>query len=148
VEHAAAPEVLPQVVALIHELVAGHAELERTFAIWIQAALLFRSGGAWVLPEVMSLRELSMTLSNRFEVWAKGHEQRGQEKGFQGVSAGRSAEGRPVEDMQDECRDWIIDFGSLVSLNRSRATVFDRSSMRDTPGPIFRSILDLLKPRC
>ena len=62
-------------VALIHELVAGNAELERTFAIWIQAALLFRSGGAWVLPEVMSLRELSMTLSNRFEVWAKGHEQ-------------------------------------------------------------------------
>ena len=35
VEHAAAPEVLPQVVALIHELVSGNAELERTFAIWI-----------------------------------------------------------------------------------------------------------------
>jgi len=31
----------------------------------------------------MSLKELRMTLSNRFEVWAKGHEQRGQEKGFQ-----------------------------------------------------------------
>ncbi len=102
VEHAAAPEVLPQVVALIHELVAGHAELERTFAIWIQAVLSYRSGGAWVLPEVMSLRELSMTLSNRFEVWAKGHEQRGQEKGFQegrqegevlGVARGK-AEGR------------------------------------------------------
>jgi predicted transposase YdaD len=51
-----------------------------------------------VLPEVMSLRELSMTLSNRFEVWAKGHEQRGQEKGFQegetlGVARGK-AEGR------------------------------------------------------
>jgi predicted transposase YdaD len=102
VEHAAAPEVLPQVVALIHELVAGDAELERTFAIWIQAVLSYRSGGAWVLPEVMSLRELSMTLSNRFEVWAKGHEQRGQEKGFQegrqegealGVARGK-AEGR------------------------------------------------------
>ena len=81
---------------MIHELVAGDAELERTFAIWIQAVLSYRSGGAWVLPEVMSLRELSMTLSNRFEVWAKGHEQRGQEKGFQeGRQEGRQ-EGEQV----------------------------------------------------
>jgi len=83
VEHAANPEVLPQVVELIYELVAGNAALERTFAIWISAVLSRRSGGALVLPEETSLKELKMTLSHRFEVWAKGHEQRGQEKGFQ-----------------------------------------------------------------
>ncbi|MBM3379160.1 MAG: DUF4351 domain-containing protein [Betaproteobacteria bacterium] len=96
VEHAASPEVLPQVVELIYELVAGNAALEQTFAIWISAVLSRRSGGALVLPKETSLKELKMTLSHRFEVWAKGHEQRGQEKGFQeGRQEGRQ-EGEQV----------------------------------------------------
>ena len=81
VEHAAKLETLPQVVAQIQELVAGNPELERAFTIWIPAVLSNRSGGTVVLPEVKSLKELTMTIDHRFEVWAKGHEQRGLEKG-------------------------------------------------------------------
>ena len=94
VEHAAKLETLPQVVALIQELVAGNPELERAFTIWIPDVLSNRSGGALGLPEVKSLKELTMTIDQRFEVWAKGHEQRGLERGLlEGEQKGRQ-EGR------------------------------------------------------
>jgi len=68
VEHAANPEVLPQVVELIYELVAGNAALERTFAIWISAVLSRRSGGALVLPEV--LKQLACASTGQIDTWA------------------------------------------------------------------------------
>ncbi|NCV15705.1 MAG: DUF4351 domain-containing protein [Betaproteobacteria bacterium] len=73
---------MPQVVAQIQELVAGNPELERAFTIWIPAVLSNRSSGTVVLPEVKSLEELTMTIDQRFEIWAKGHEQRGLERGL------------------------------------------------------------------
>ena len=36
-----------------------------------------------VLPKVRDLRELKMTLADRFETWALQHEQRGIEKGIE-----------------------------------------------------------------
>ena len=90
VEHAAKLEMLPQVVAQIQELVAGNPELERAFTIWIPDVLSNRSGGALGLPEVKSLKELTMTIDQRFEIWAKGHEQRGLERGLlEGEQKGR-----------------------------------------------------------
>ncbi|NBQ10416.1 MAG: transposase [Betaproteobacteria bacterium] len=84
-EHAADPEVLPQVVALIRDLVEGNAELERTFTIWLSAVLSSRSGGAVALPEVGSLKELEMALDNRFEVWANRADPFGLERATRGL---------------------------------------------------------------
>jgi len=90
IEHAAKPEDLPQVVRLIQRLVEDNPELERDMTTWIATVLSHRSGGALVLPEMRNLKELRMTLDHRFEVWARGHEQRGLERGLlEGRQEGR-----------------------------------------------------------
>ncbi|MDO9049697.1 MAG: DUF4351 domain-containing protein, partial [Methylobacter sp.] len=58
-------------------------ELRRIFAIWIRAVVLRQSKHALVLPKVNDLKELKMSLAERFDEWAKEHEQKGIEKGIE-----------------------------------------------------------------
>ncbi|MGD9551473.1 MAG: DUF4351 domain-containing protein, partial [Burkholderiaceae bacterium] len=61
----------------------------RTFAIWIRAVLLRQSKDSLVLPKVQDLKELKMTLAERFDQWAQKYEQKGLEKGLeQGIERG------------------------------------------------------------
>jgi hypothetical protein len=45
--------------------------------------LLRQSKHTLVLPKVNDLKELKMTLAERFDEWAKAHEQKGIEKGIE-----------------------------------------------------------------
>lgn len=58
-------------------------ELRRTFAIWIRAVVLRQSRHAVVLPKVRDLKELKMTLADRFDLWAQQYEEKGMEKGLE-----------------------------------------------------------------
>jgi predicted transposase YdaD len=78
------PESEASLVALIdvlNEWLEGNPELKRIFAIWIRAMVLRHHQHRLVLPKVRDLKELKMTLADRFETWARQHEQRGIEKG-------------------------------------------------------------------
>ncbi len=52
----------------------GNPELRRTFAIWVRAVVLRQSRHTVVLPKVRDLKELKMTLAERFDLWARQHE--------------------------------------------------------------------------
>jgi hypothetical protein len=80
-EHPENEEALLRLIDLLNEWLAGNPELKRTFAIWIRALLLRQSKHTWVLPKVHDLKELKMTLAERFDTWARQHEQKGLEKG-------------------------------------------------------------------
>ena len=58
-------------------------ELKRILAIWIRGVVLRRSKGTLLLPKVQDLKELKMTLAERFDTWALQYEQRGVEKGIE-----------------------------------------------------------------
>jgi hypothetical protein len=65
----------------LNDWLEGKPELRRIFAVWIRAVLLRQSKHTLVLPKVNDLKELKMTLAERFDEWAKAHEQKGIEKG-------------------------------------------------------------------
>ena len=67
----------------MNEWLEGKPELKRTFAIWIRAVLLRQSKHTLALPKVRDLKELKMTLAERFDQWAQQHEQRGKLEGEQ-----------------------------------------------------------------
>jgi len=80
------PESEAALMALIdglNEWLEGNPELKRIFAIWIRAMVLRHNQNRLVLPKVRDLRELKMTLADRFETWARQHEQRGIEQGIE-----------------------------------------------------------------
>ena len=58
-------------------------ELKRTLALWIRVILLQRSRHTLVLPKLNDLKELKMTLAERFDQWALEYEQKGIQKGKQ-----------------------------------------------------------------
>ncbi|MFO1424071.1 MAG: hypothetical protein U1F70_10535 [Candidatus Competibacteraceae bacterium] len=60
----------------------GQPELKRTFALWIRAMVLRHSRNHLVLPKVRDLKELKMTLTDRFDAWAREYEQKCLEKGL------------------------------------------------------------------
>jgi hypothetical protein len=51
------------------------------FALWIRTMVLRHSQNRLVLPKVRDLKELKMTLTDRFDAWAREYEQKGIEKG-------------------------------------------------------------------
>jgi len=59
----------------------GQPELKRIFALWIRTMVLRHSQNRLVLPKVRDLKELKMTLTDRFDAWAREYEQKGIEKG-------------------------------------------------------------------
>ena len=80
------PESEAALMALIdglNEWLEGNPELKRIFAIWIRAMVLRHHPNRLILPKVRDLQELKMTLADRFETWARQHEQRGIEQGIE-----------------------------------------------------------------
>ena len=88
-EHPESEQALLQLIDLLNDWLEGNPELKRTFAIWIRAVLLRQSKHPLALPKVRDLKELKMTLAERFDTWAQQHEQRGILKGIQeGIEQG------------------------------------------------------------
>lgn len=71
-----------QLIDRLNDWLNGKPELRRTFAIWIRAVFLRQSRHTLALPKVRDLKELKMTLANRFDQWAREHEQKGIEEGI------------------------------------------------------------------
>lgn len=88
-EHPESEQALLHLIDLLNDWLEGNSELKRTFAIWIRAVLLRQRKHSLVLPKVRDLKELKMTLAERFDTWAQQHEQRGILKGIQeGIEQG------------------------------------------------------------
>jgi len=79
-EHPENEQALLKLIDVLNDMLQGNAELKRTFAIWIHAVLLRQSKHTLVLPKVQDLKELKMTLAERFDQWAQKYEQKGLEK--------------------------------------------------------------------
>ncbi len=70
-----------QLLDLLNDWLADNPELRRTFAIWIRAVVLRQNRHELALPKVRDLKELKMTLAERFDLWARQHEEKGMLKG-------------------------------------------------------------------
>jgi len=71
-----------------------NSEVRRTLAVWIRSVILRKSKYRVTLPQVTDLKELKMTVTNRFDQWTREWEQQGIEKGLeqgleQGLEKGR-----------------------------------------------------------
>ncbi len=75
--------VLLQLIGLLNKWLEGKPELKLIFAIWIRAVLLRQSKHTLVLPKVNDLKELKMSLAERFNEWTKEYERKGIEKGIE-----------------------------------------------------------------
>ena len=82
-EHSENQTALIRLIDLLNDWLDGNPELKRTFAIWIRAVLLRQSKNTLVLPKVRDLKELKMTLADRFDLWAHEYEKKGMEKGIE-----------------------------------------------------------------
>lgn len=82
VEHPASSQALFGLIDVLNDWLADNPELRRTFAIWIRAVVLRRSRHTLVLPKVHDLKELKMTLAERFDTWAEEFKQQGLEQGI------------------------------------------------------------------
>ena len=82
-EHSENQTALIRLIDLLNDWLDGNPELKRTFAIWIRAVLLRQSKNTLVLPKVRDLKELKMTLADRFDLWAQEYEKKGIEKGIE-----------------------------------------------------------------
>ena len=80
-KHPVNDAALIHLIEQLNDWLDGQPELKRTFAIWIRAVLLRQSKNTLVLPKINDLKELKMTLAERFDEWAKAYEQKGMEKG-------------------------------------------------------------------
>ena len=91
IEHPDSDRAVFDLIDHLNEWLADNPELRRIFAIWIRAVLLRQSKYTLALPKVHDLKELKMTLAERFDLWAQQHEQKGIEKGIQkGVLQGEA----------------------------------------------------------
>ena len=66
-EHPASGEALVELIDLLSEWLEGKPELRYIFAIWIRAVVLRQSKYSLVLPKVNDLKELKMSLAERFD---------------------------------------------------------------------------------
>jgi hypothetical protein len=90
-EHADYEETMLNLIDLLGDWLSDRPELKRTFAIWIRALLLRHSKRSLELPEINDLKELRMSLTDRFETWAKQYEQKGLAKGIEkGIEKGEA----------------------------------------------------------
>jgi len=82
---------LMALIDVLNEWLAGNPELKRIFALWIRAMVLRHSRNRLVLPKVRDLKELKMTLTDRFDAWIREYEQKGLEKGLEkGLAQGEA----------------------------------------------------------
>jgi predicted transposase/invertase (TIGR01784 family) len=80
---------LVELIDVLNEWLEGQPELKRIFALWIRTMVLRHSRNRLVLPKVRDLRELKMTLTDRFDAWAREFERKGLEKGLEeGIEKG------------------------------------------------------------
>ncbi|MGE4336246.1 MAG: Rpn family recombination-promoting nuclease/putative transposase [Pigmentiphaga sp.] len=82
VERPASEQALLQWIDWLNDWLSDNPELRRTFAIWIRAVVLRQSRHTLALPKVRDLKELKMTLAERFDAWARQYENRGLAKGL------------------------------------------------------------------
>ena len=82
-EHPINDKALIDLIGQLNDWLDGQPELKRTIAIWIRAVLLRQSKNTLVLPKINDLKALKMTLAERFDEWAKAHEQKGLQKGLE-----------------------------------------------------------------
>ena len=88
-EHPENERALLGLIDLLNDVLDGKPDLKLTFAIWIRALLLSQSRHTLVLPKVRDLKELKMTLAERFDQWAQKYEQIGIERGIEkGIEQG------------------------------------------------------------
>ena len=66
-EHPENEQVLLSLIDLVNEMSDDNPELKRILAIWIRGVVLRRSKGTLLLPKVQDLKELKMTLAERFD---------------------------------------------------------------------------------
>ena len=81
-EHPDSQASLLGLIDSLNEWLDGNPELKRTFAIWIRGVLLRQKNHSLELPELQDLKELKMTLAERFDTWALQHEQKGIAQGI------------------------------------------------------------------
>ena len=80
-----------QCIDWLNDWLSDNPELRRTFAVWIRAVVLRQSRHTLALPKVRDLKELKMTLAERFDAWARQYENRGLEKGMaRGLAQGEA----------------------------------------------------------
>jgi hypothetical protein len=82
-EHPVSSQSLLDLIDSLNDWLDGKPELKRIFAMWIRLVLLRHSKYRVLLPKVTDLKELKMSLTDRFELWAKEHEERGLERGLE-----------------------------------------------------------------
>lgn len=80
--HPESEQVLLELIDRVNQMLDGNPELKRTFAIWMRAVLLRQSKGTLALPKVRDLKELKMTLADRFDTWAQQHAKKGEAVGM------------------------------------------------------------------
>jgi predicted transposase YdaD len=120
-EHPVNDAALIHLIEQLNDWLDGQPELKRTFAIWIRAVLLRQSKNTLVLPKINDLKELKMTLAERFDEWAKAYEQKGIEKGMEkGMEKGESLV------LQ---RLLVKRFGTLPSTLLTRIAAADRAQL-------------------
>jgi predicted transposase YdaD len=76
-------EVLCEVVNWLDEWLPDSAELRRAFALWLGAVVSRRSDYTLALPEIEDLKELNMTLAQRFDEWKQQFRMEGLQEGRQ-----------------------------------------------------------------
>lgn len=77
------PEAVMRLVDDLNTWLDNQPEIKRTFAIWIRAVLLRRSRNTLALPKVNDLKELKMTLAERFDQWREQYRLEGLEQGLE-----------------------------------------------------------------
>lgn len=118
-EHPSIDQALIPLIDQLNDWLSGRPELKRIFAIWIRFVLLRQSKNSLVLPKINGLRELKMTLAERFEEWAKAYEQKGMEKGMK-LGGGDEALVLP--------RQLVRRLGSLPNTLLTKFAMADRSN--------------------
>lgn len=90
IEHPASSEALVHIIDQLDSWLDYNSEVRRTLAVWIRSVILRKSKYRVTLPEVTDLKELKMTVTNRFDQWTREWEQQGIEKGLEkGLEKGR-----------------------------------------------------------
>lgn len=76
-------EVMCEVVDWLDRGIRGDAELRRTVALWLGAVVSRRTGNTLTLPKIDDLKELNMTLAQRFDEWKEQYTKEGVQRGIQ-----------------------------------------------------------------
>lgn len=77
------PDLQLQIITHLDSWLNYNPELRRTLAIWIRSVILRQTSYRVALPPVTDLKELKMTVANRFDQWTREWQQQGLEKGRQ-----------------------------------------------------------------